>query len=355
MILKASRRFPSAAALCVRWPFPFRPSRLARVNALLPGGSIRRLAMPTCLIALGCNLGDRAATLADALERLDQLDSVRVLNRSRWRETVPIGGPEDQPAFLNGAATLETSRSPQCLLETLQELERKLGRQRDVRWGPRAIDLDLLLYGGVSISTTELTIPHPRMTFRRFVLEPAAEVAPKMVHPQLGWTVARLLEHQNTAAPFIDVAGDDLTGGRSLAQRVAGAVDAPLLSTGALETDLHRPRAGGQIWLAAVKCLQRQAELLADVAGGDASRPAICDFSFDQLPRLVAPRLAPSQQGEFRRLWREARRKIDLAKLTFICGSTELPPRGPSLTLPVDEAEAQREAIAAWRAIRQDA
>lgn len=128
-------------------------------------------------IALGSNLGDRGGMLAEALRRLDAGEGVTVTGVSAVYETDPVGYTE-QPAFLNMAAALRTTLPPVALLRLLLEVERQLGRVRDVRWGPRVIDLDLLLYGAVKMDGAELTLPHPRMMERAFVLVPLADVLP---------------------------------------------------------------------------------------------------------------------------------------------------------------------------------
>ena len=149
--------------------------------------------MAWCLIALGSNLGDRAENLRSAIDALARFPETRLAARSSWHETLPEGGPAGQGPFLNGAALLATELSPEAMLADLQQIETSLRRVRSERWGPRTIDLDLLLYDQELRQTAELTLPHPRMESRRFVLAPAAEVAPWMVHPARGWVVARLL------------------------------------------------------------------------------------------------------------------------------------------------------------------
>jgi 2-amino-4-hydroxy-6-hydroxymethyldihydropteridine diphosphokinase len=131
-------------------------------------------------IGLGSNLGDREATIEAALAGLPGVVGV-----SRLRETDPVGRV-DQPPFLNGVARLETELAPRELLDTLLALERGLGRERHERWGPRTIDLDLLLYGTEVVDEPGLTVPHPRLHERRFVLEPLAELDPALVVPGRG-------------------------------------------------------------------------------------------------------------------------------------------------------------------------
>jgi len=152
-------------------------------------------------VALGSNLesafGDREANLREAVERIGGLGEVQSV--STFYDTEPVGYLE-QPRFLNGALLLETDLEPLDLIRALLAVEHGMGRQRIVAKGPRVIDLDLLLYGSVVMSTPELTLPHPEMHERRFVLEPLAEVAPEMVHPVLGQTVAEMLKAVKTGS-----------------------------------------------------------------------------------------------------------------------------------------------------------
>lgn len=127
-------------------------------------------------MGLGANLGDREGTIRAALDRLAATPGVRVAAVSRLIDTAPVGGPPGQPRFLNGAARLETTLPARALLERLLAIERELGRARAERWGPRTIDLDLLLYGERAIDEPDLVVPHPRMRERPFVLGPLAEL-----------------------------------------------------------------------------------------------------------------------------------------------------------------------------------
>ncbi|MGC8643461.1 MAG: 2-amino-4-hydroxy-6-hydroxymethyldihydropteridine diphosphokinase [Isosphaeraceae bacterium] len=149
------------------------------------------------LIGLGSNLGDRRATLVRAIAELAASPGVSVTQVSAFHETEPVGGPPGQGLYLNAAASLETTLEPLELLKLLQEIEARNGRTREIRWGERTLDLDLLFYDDLIMETSELTIPHPRMAGRRFVLEPLAEIVPEAVDPMSGWTVAMMLEDLN--------------------------------------------------------------------------------------------------------------------------------------------------------------
>ncbi|HEY3376366.1 MAG TPA: 2-amino-4-hydroxy-6-hydroxymethyldihydropteridine diphosphokinase [Armatimonadota bacterium] len=130
-------------------------------------------------LSLGSNLGDRDAYLREAVARLSTLPETRVLATSARYETPPWG-KIDQPSFLNMAVIIATGLSPEDLLTATQAIENALGRQRGEHWGPRTVDIDLLLYEGERRDTATLRLPHPYLTQRRFVLEPLAEIAPEL-------------------------------------------------------------------------------------------------------------------------------------------------------------------------------
>lgn len=142
-------------------------------------------------LSLGSNIGDREKHLRDAINRLNVLG--RVLSISSFYETEPVDFAR-QAWFLNCAAAIETNKTPQELITALLNIEQKMGRQRTQKKGPRTIDIDLLLFGDEVIDSPGLTVPHPAMHQRRFVLEPLAEIAPEMRHPVLRKTVRDLLD-----------------------------------------------------------------------------------------------------------------------------------------------------------------
>jgi 2-amino-4-hydroxy-6-hydroxymethyldihydropteridine diphosphokinase len=142
---------------------------------------------------MGSNLGNRKAQLDAAVAALAEAPGIVLQAVSRYHETAPVGGPGGQGDYLNAAAAVETTLEPLELLHVLQEIEHRAGRVRTVRWGPRTLDLDLLLFGDRVIATAELQVPHPRMAERLFVLAPLAEIAPAAVDPVTGRTIAELL------------------------------------------------------------------------------------------------------------------------------------------------------------------
>jgi len=148
-----------------------------------------------CAIALGSNLGDSLATLKSAIATLNNTSEITVNSHSSWYKTAPVGPP--QPDYINACAILEVALEPEQLLATLLEIEIKFNRIRREKWGPRTLDLDLLLYDDLILDTPTLTLPHPRMTERAFVLVPLAEIAPDWVHPVTKSAIAQLLETVN--------------------------------------------------------------------------------------------------------------------------------------------------------------
>ncbi len=157
--------------------------------------------MTRAYVGLGANLGAREATMRAALDRLAAWPGTEVVAVSAFHETEPVG-LVDQPRFLNAAAGVDTELSPRELLERLLEIERELGRTRaGPRFGPRTIDLDLLLYGDLELDEPGLTLPHPRLHERLFVLEPLLELEPGLAAPGLGPLVAIAARLQSSGCP----------------------------------------------------------------------------------------------------------------------------------------------------------
>lgn len=142
-------------------------------------------------VGLGSNIGNREKNLFYAYDRIVTIGGIKPIKLSRFHDTAPVGGPP-QPLFLNAVLGIETAISPMRLLENFQRIETLMGRVRTVKWGPRTIDIDILLYGNKIINKDSLKIPHPLMHTRLFVLEPLVEIEPNVVHPVLKKTVLQL-------------------------------------------------------------------------------------------------------------------------------------------------------------------
>lgn len=186
------------------------------------------------LIGCGANLGCPREQLNQAIDMLRFMPGIALLEVSQFIETRPVGGPPGQPAYLNAACLIETNFEPEDLLAMLAAIENTLDRRREQRWGPRSIDLDLLLHGDRIIENERLQLPHPRMTTRRFVLEPAAEIAPDLRHPQAGCTIGDLLENISQRHLHVAVVGIPGSGCPEVAAAVADVT---------LSRQLHAPAA----------------------------------------------------------------------------------------------------------------
>ena len=151
--------------------------------------------MTKVFLGLGSNLRDREKNIKEAVRWLGENEMVKVVKNSSLYETEPEG-VKNQPFFLNGVLEMETDLSPRDLLDTLQAIERQLGRKKGQRWGSRVIDLDILLYGELVMKEEDLEIPHPLLAERSFVLIPLAEIAPETVHPILKKTISDLRDEK---------------------------------------------------------------------------------------------------------------------------------------------------------------
>lgn len=152
--------------------------------------------MPTTMhvayIGFGSNIGDRLSHIQNAINTLSKTEGITLQKISSIYKTDPVGY-EAQAQFLNGVAAIQTSLSPLSLLYTLKDIETVIGRKHRIRWGPREIDLDILIYGDLCVQTEKLIIPHPEMHLRGFVLVPLAEIAPNLVHPVFQESIQTLL------------------------------------------------------------------------------------------------------------------------------------------------------------------
>ncbi len=165
----------------------------------MSGTEAQRRKKTLAYIGLGSNLGDCEAMLDRAVEELGIADGLAVLKVSSWYWTEPVGGPSGQEKYLNGVIEVVTSLEAQELLDRLLAIEDRLGRKRAQRWGPRCIDLDLLMYGQEIIKKEHLEVPHQLMHQREFVLRGLAQIAPEVKHPVLGMTAEQLWQKIRSA------------------------------------------------------------------------------------------------------------------------------------------------------------
>ena len=282
--------------------------------------------MARCLIGLGSNLGDRYAALSNAAAHLEQDARLRLIAGSKWHETKPVGGPAGQTSFLNGAVLVETALTPIAMLGLLLDMEAKMGRVRKTTWGPRTIDLDLLLYDDEVVQTDRLIVPHPRMAWRRFVLAPAAEIAGEMVHAGTGWTIARLLHHLDTAYNYVAIAGPIGAGKTWLAQQIAAKTSARMpvrivaeqLDSRQLKRFYDNP--AGTAWAMELEFLEQRSRLLAAEGAewSDRHKLAVSDFWFDQSAAFASVWLGKDEFGRFHRRWLAARAGVVQPKLTVV-------------------------------------
>ncbi len=292
--------------------------------------------MPRSLIALGSNLGERSATLDRAVGLIAGLPRSKILARSRWHETAPVGGPSGQQAFLNGAVLLETDLAPLPLLEALRAVEYTLGRVRDQRWGARTIDLDLLLYDQQVIETPALSVPHPRMAFRRFVLQGAVEVAPDWMHPTIGWTLQALLTHLGTAAAYVALLGMPHSGkaalAASLAKHFRGRFLADPVPSGVSQGHLDPPSHDSQ---RQIQFLDIRSRLLDVQQWQERQTLAVSDFYFDQSLAYARLELDAPASDTFSAAWQAARNLVVPPKLLVVLDQ-------PFGTLPAPASEPLR-------------
>lgn len=280
--------------------------------------------MPTCLIGLGSNLGDRALLLETAVQKIAAHGEISLLAKSRIFRSAPIGGPAGQSEFFNSAIKIETALSPSDLLALMQRCELDLGRNKQQRWDARPIDLDLLLYDRLimqtdplAVHTARLDLPHPRMAFRRFVLAPAVEIAAEMVHPRTGWSIQRLWNHLCKAEPYVAISGVSGSGKTRLAQLVAEKTGVRLIRDPAVSQPgqpsfSDSKDASERIFSDQIALMQRRAALLQPSA---MHQETISDFWFAQ--SLVHARLCLTDrfQQQFQQQYNQFARQVTPPKL----------------------------------------
>ena len=243
--------------------------------------------MARCLVGCGSNLGSRREHLDRAVELLGFMPGVSIRAVSRFRETRPVGGPSGQSAFLNGACLIETDLGPHELLDALAAVEQTLLRQRSERWAARTIDLDLLLYDDLVLDTADLTLPHPRMTTRRFVLEPCVEIAAAFAHPAAGCTVRDLLANISVPHPLVSIVGAPGSGVVEIAEAVADATLARHLTAPVPVPGDPDPIAWREVAAEWARSLERRDR-------DDAGHVTVADFWLDGLSLSAAARLGPA-------------------------------------------------------------
>lgn len=233
--------------------------------------------MPRCLVALGGNVGPVEQTFDKALEILAASDGIAVGRASATHRTPAVGEAAGSD-FVNAAVEIETAMNGPALLKRLQSLERQFGRRREVRWGPRPLDLDLIFYGDQIIDRPELQIPHPACWYRRFVLDPLVEIAADFVHPTKRVTVVELRERLLQRPLPVALAGSTLEGRRTLRSRVS--------------SECAEVRC--ELWGEPGHADEHEPALLFWLGATEASQPSIRDFQ--QLPLL--PRFDASSPPE---------------------------------------------------------
>jgi hypothetical protein len=227
---------------------------------------------------------------------------------------------------LNAAARFETDLPPEEVYALLAEIEASCGRLRADRWAARTIDLDLLLYDELEVNSPGLLVPHPRMAFRRFVLEPAAEVAGEMLHPSSGWSVARLLQNVNTANPYIAILAPLHSGQSELAHQIVSACGGIAM----LDESPMRPAdlndSPSQVFRRQIEFLDRARAQLARVSWPAEAPLVVSDFYVDQM-LAYAEQLPGNLKAELEQAWATAHPELAQPKLLVVLDDLPEPSR----------------------------
>ena len=293
--------------------------------------------MARCLVGCGSNLGRRREQLDRAVELLRFMPGVRMLAVSRFRETRPVGGPVGQSPYLNGACLLETDLGPHDVLGMLNAVENTLHRERTERWGERTLDLDLLLYDDLVVDDAALTVPHPRMATRRFVLEPAVEIAADFEHPLAACSLRALLDNISAPHPLVAVVGVPGSGAAEVAAAVGDAV---------LARVIHAPRplplpaqAGSEAWH---DLLAAWVEPLASAAWPDDPHGTVIDYCLDAIAAAAAVALSPTDATRLDAALDRAARRVPVPHVAIL------------LVASADVLE-ERFAMGSWRTVNAGA
>jgi len=285
----------------------------------------------TAYIGLGSNVGDRKHNIDTSLENLASVDGIDLLKRSDFIETEPLGGLE-QPGYINSVAEIKTSLGPQSLLKKINEIENKLGRQRDKKWASRTIDMDILLFGETILNTAELTIPHPQMHLRSFVLSPLCQLNPLLVHPVLEEPVEVLAERLGGGDYYPDpdvpqlvgIAGVIGVGKTTLAERLSNLLGCEIILE-PYDTNPYMPEVyAGKRELALDSQLyflkHRLRQLDRDVL--EPGRQYISDYVFDKDPMYAELMLDEKQLAEYRRPYFQNAGKVSRPVLVIYLADT---------------------------------
>lgn len=302
--------------------------------------------MVQCLVGLGSNLGDSRAILDDAVAMLGK--TLHLSAVSKWHSYPSIGptadGNEDQPDFLNGVALVDSHLTPHETANVLHGLENAAGRNRVVRWSSRTLDADLLTFGDQIIDSASLQVPHPRMMSRRFVLEPACEIAPNLRHPVIGWTMAQLLRHLCNAEPYFVTVGSDWERAARITRKLATATQGSihLLDRGGL-TGSGTPRL---VQSAAAKLTK-----LAEEVRSGSEGPWFSNFWVGEFDELVASQFDPLWNPKLALVTETVATKFaeDIAR-TIKRHGVKL--QTPIIHLSSDEDEAWQDALGAVQGMR---
>ncbi len=277
--------------------------------------------MTACLIGLGANLQNPTHQILVAAQMLANHPNICDLQLSSLQQSKPIGGPPNQPPYVNAAALLQTDLAPLELLDTVQQVEQTLGREREIRWGQRLIDLDVLLLDNIEMVSPRLILPHPRMTFRRFVLQSAAEIAPNMVHPGTKTTLSQLRAHLDEPTQYVALSGGSAEQRTFFAEHLRDRHAALVISESNLPASPNEGRA--------IEFLQQRAKLLSPNNMVSDGQLHISNFYFDDLKHEITSSWQPDLKETWKQLCMQVVRPKLLAVICSEVSPTKLPTPWP--------------------------